>query len=139
MSNSSIWPIDRTLPGAITPSQSGPESNGNEGVLRIHESSSTVGGSTTDCLLSYAGQSWGRGSYPCAEMQSVYFTAPADWTINQLINQSNRYCKFASEWTLKWWQWRMAQSAGGLGNAEYSFIANTPWSTYLIGSFLWVK
>ena len=31
----SIWPIDRTLSGANTLSQSGPESNGNEEVLHI--------------------------------------------------------------------------------------------------------
>ena len=35
---SSIWPIDRTLSGATTPSQSGPGSDGNEGVLHIPQS-----------------------------------------------------------------------------------------------------
>ena len=35
MSNTSIWPIDRTLSSATTQDQSGPESNGNEGVLHI--------------------------------------------------------------------------------------------------------
>ena len=25
------------------------------------------------------------GSYPSAEVQSVYFTAPADWAINVLV------------------------------------------------------
>ena len=35
MSNSSIWPIDSALSGATTPGQSGPGSQGNEGVLRI--------------------------------------------------------------------------------------------------------
>ena len=40
---SSIWPIDRTLSGATTPSQSGPGSDGNEGVLRIPQSSSITG------------------------------------------------------------------------------------------------
>ena len=35
MSNSSIWPIDKTLSAATTPSQSGAWSNGNEGVLSI--------------------------------------------------------------------------------------------------------
>ena len=39
MSNSSIWPIDRILSGATTPSQSGPGSNGNEGVFHIPHSS----------------------------------------------------------------------------------------------------
>ena len=32
---SSIWPIHRTLSGAITPGQSERGSDGNEGVLRI--------------------------------------------------------------------------------------------------------
>ena len=32
---SSIWPINRTLSGATTPSQSGSRSNGNERVIRI--------------------------------------------------------------------------------------------------------
>ena len=35
----SIWPIDRNLSGATTPGQSGPGSNGNEGVLHIPQSS----------------------------------------------------------------------------------------------------
>ena len=35
MSNSTIWPIDRSLLGIATLSQSGPGSNGNEGVLLI--------------------------------------------------------------------------------------------------------
>ena len=43
MSNSSIWPIDRTLSGATTPGQSWPGSNGNEGVLRIPQSSNITG------------------------------------------------------------------------------------------------
>ena len=74
---SSIQPIDRALSGATTPGQSGPGSNGNEGVLHIPQSSSTAGTSPSDCLVSYPGHSLG-GSYPSAEMQSVYSTAPAD-------------------------------------------------------------
>ena len=35
MSNSSIWPIDRTLSSATTPNQSEPQSYGNEGELHI--------------------------------------------------------------------------------------------------------
>ena len=35
MSNSSIWPIDRTLSGATTPAESGLGGDGTEGVLRI--------------------------------------------------------------------------------------------------------
>ena len=75
---SSIQPIDRALSGATTPGQSGPESDGNEGVLRIPQSSSIAGTSPSDCLMSYPGHSLGGGSYPSAEKQSVYSTAPAD-------------------------------------------------------------
>ena len=35
MLNSSIWLIDRTISDTTTPGQSGPGSDGNEGVLRI--------------------------------------------------------------------------------------------------------
>ena len=66
---SSIWPTDWTLSGATTPGQSEPRSDGNEGVLRIPKSSSITGTSPSDCL---------RESYPSAELQSVYSTAPAD-------------------------------------------------------------
>ena len=39
-SNSSTWPINRTLSGATTPDRSGPGSNGNKEVLRIPPNSS---------------------------------------------------------------------------------------------------
>ena len=62
------------------PGQSGPGSNGNEGVLRIPQGPSITGTSPSDCLVSYPGHSLGRGgSYPSAEVQSVYSTAPANW------------------------------------------------------------
>ena len=54
---SSIWPIDRALSGATIPGQSGPENNGNEGVLLIAQSSSITGTSPSDCLMSYPGHS----------------------------------------------------------------------------------
>ena len=60
----------------------GPESDGNEGVLRITQSSSIPGVSPSDCLVSYLGHSLGK-SYPSAKKQSVYSTAPADWTTMQ--------------------------------------------------------
>ena len=44
--------------------QSGPESDGNEGVLRIPQSSSTAGTSPSDYLLSYPGYSLGGGLTP---------------------------------------------------------------------------
>ena len=82
MWNISIWPIDRTLTGTTTLGQSEPESNGNEEVLCIPQSSSITGTSTSDCLVPYRGHSWGRGgSYLSAEIQSEYSTAPADWAV----------------------------------------------------------
>ena len=46
MQFSSIWPKHRTLSDAITPGQSGPGSDCNEGVLRIPQSSNIIGAST---------------------------------------------------------------------------------------------
>ena len=75
-----VLSIDRALSGASTPGHSGPGSDGNEGVLRIPQSSSIVGTSPSDCLVLYPGHSlW--GSYPSAEKQSVYSTATANWAI----------------------------------------------------------
>ena len=54
---------------ATTPGPSEPGSNGNEGVLCIPQISSVTGTSPSDCLV---------GSYPFAEVQSVYSTALAD-------------------------------------------------------------
>ena len=65
MSNTSIWPIDKTLSGATTLAQSGPRSMSNEGVLHIPQTSSITGDSPSDCLVSYPGHSLGGG--------------PADW------------------------------------------------------------
>ena len=45
----SIYPIDGTLTGATTPGQSGPGSNGNEGVLHIPQSS-IIGTSPPDAV-----------------------------------------------------------------------------------------
>ena len=84
MSNSSIWPIDRTLSGATTPGQSGPGSNGNEEVLRIPQSFSITGATPSDFLVSYTGHPL-EESYPLAEMQSVYSPVSADWTTRKLV------------------------------------------------------
>ena len=65
----SIWSIDKTLSGATTPAQSELESNGNEEVLCIPQSSRITGTSPSDYLVSYLGHLLGRGSYPFAEMQ----------------------------------------------------------------------
>ena len=77
---SSSWPIYRILSGATTLGQSGPGSDGNEGVLCIPQSSSNTGTSPSDWLLLCLGHLLGE-SYPSAEIQSVYSTAPTDWVI----------------------------------------------------------
>ena len=66
-----------TLSGDTIPGQSGPGSDGNEGVLRIPQSSTITGTSLSDCFESYAGHSL-RGAYSSTEKQSVYSTAPAE-------------------------------------------------------------
>ena len=53
---SSLKPIDRVLSGATTPGQCRPWSDGNEGALRISQSSSISGTSPADCLVSYPGE-----------------------------------------------------------------------------------
>ena len=42
MSNSSIWPIDRSLWGGTPPGQSGPRSDSNEGLLHIPQISKSA-------------------------------------------------------------------------------------------------
>ena len=79
MSNSSIWPIDRTLSGANTPGKSGPESDGNEGVLYITQSSNITEASSSDCLVSYLGHLLGFGLISLLEKQLLYSTALAEW------------------------------------------------------------
>ena len=62
---SSIWPKDRTLSSATTLGQSGPRSDGNEGVLCISQSSSITG---TSRLVSVILRTLiGEESYPSAE------------------------------------------------------------------------
>ena len=78
MQFSSIWPIDRTLSGATTQGQSGPGSNGSEGLLSIPQSASITGTSPSGCLVLYPGHLL-EESYLSAEIQSVYSTAPVDW------------------------------------------------------------
>ena len=53
--------MDKTLSGATTPSQSEPESDGNEGVLHIPQSSNHTGTPPSDSLVSYPRHSLHRG------------------------------------------------------------------------------
>ena len=70
---SSIRLVYRAQSGTTTPGKSGPASDGNEGMLRIPQSSSITEASPSDCLASYLGYSLGE-SYPSAEVPSVYST-----------------------------------------------------------------
>ena len=54
--NSFIWPTNGTLTSTTTQGQSGPESNGNESVLHISQTSRT-GASSLDHSVSYPGHS----------------------------------------------------------------------------------
>ena len=76
MQFSSIQPNDRALSSTTIPSQSGPGSNGNEEMLCIPQSSSITETSSSDCLVSYPGNSLGRAL--------VYSTAPAKWAIHRV-------------------------------------------------------
>ena len=83
---SSIWSIDRSLSGAIIPSQSGPGSDVNEGVLYISQSSSIIETLPSDCLVTYPGYSWGGGVLSFCRDQLVYSTAPANWGKKKFVN-----------------------------------------------------
>ena len=67
-----------TLSGATTPGQIGSGSDAIEGALCIPQSSSIIGTTTSDYLVSYAGHSLGE-SYLSAEMQSLDSSTPADY------------------------------------------------------------
>ena len=56
--------MDRTLPGATIPSQSGPGSNGNERVLLVPQSPSITGTSPSDGFVPYPGHSLEGGLTP---------------------------------------------------------------------------
>ena len=61
----------------------------NDGVLCIPQSSSFTGASSSNCLVSRTLIWLEEGSYPSAEIQSVYSTAPADWA-KHLLSESWR-------------------------------------------------
>ena len=84
-----MWPIDRTLSDATTPGQSGPGSNGNDGVPHIPQSSSITGTSPSDCLVLDPEHSV-EESYSSVEMQSAYSVASADLAIDAF--ETERLC-----------------------------------------------
>ena len=67
--------MDRALSAATTPGQKRPGSTGNEGVLRIPQSSSTTGTLPSDCLVSYLGHSLREGVLPfCKGVVSIFYS-----------------------------------------------------------------
>ena len=75
MSNSSILSIDRTLSGATAAGQSRLGNDGNDGVLRIPQSSTITGASPHIGLCHLQDTRLGGGAlYTSAETHSVYST-----------------------------------------------------------------
>ena len=82
MTSNSIRHIDRTLSDATSPVQRGSRSYGNERVLCVSQSFSLPEATTSDCLVSYPGDSLlGGESYSYIEMHSVYSTVLVDWAM----------------------------------------------------------
>ena len=76
MQFSSIWPIDRTLSSATTLGQSWPESDRNEGILHISQSSSITEDWPSDFLVSYTGHSLVGGVLPLRREAVCVFYSP---------------------------------------------------------------
>ena len=95
MSNSSIWPIDRTLSGATTLDHSGPGSNDNEWVLCIPQRSSITGASLSDCLVSITKTLIGEVGVLSLSRDVVDVFSPlADWAITNLAFKIYYYQSF---------------------------------------------
>ena len=105
MSNNSIWPRNKTLSDTTIPDRS----DGNEGVLRIPQSSSITGVSPSDCLMSYTGPSLLKESCPSVAMQSVYSSVPTDSARHSLgesypsVEMESVYSTSPADW-VDWWR-----------------------------------
>ena len=75
------------MSGVTTLGQSRSWSICNKEVLRILQSSSITRTSLSDGLVSIQDIHW-RETYSFADMQSVYFTAPADWALCDCVSTS---------------------------------------------------
>ena len=71
MSDSSVWSVYRTLSGTTIHDQSEPQSNGNEGVLHITQSSMSVA-SPSEGLISYSGHSLIQRFYGPSQVDSEW-------------------------------------------------------------------
>ena len=77
MTNSSIWPIARTLSGATTPGQSGAGSTDKKGVLHIPQFYSIIRASESDCfVISKTLMSGSGGGGPfCKDAICVFYSS----------------------------------------------------------------
>ena len=97
LSNSSIWPIDRTLLGATTPCQSGHGRDSNEMVLCIPQIFSITGAPPSDRLVSYPGHLLWRGLTPgqrCSRCFLQLPTQPAELLISHWVRHIDRFDRF---------------------------------------------
>ena len=138
-SNCSIWAMDRTLTDTTSASQSGPWSNGNEGVINITQSSRTWAWSS-DCLLLLTGHSFvGRHLHICSDAVR-YFSRP---TYRHRIYRMIYCCIFAFDpaknaiprWcTGRKWHILMAamrgNRVGGNWLMKWDEVKKFPWYTH---------
>ena len=86
MSNSTIWPIDKTLSGTTTPGQSGP---GSDWQWRSTQHSPKLQHYWSLIIRLFSvisGHSLGVGSYPSTKMHSLYSIAPANLAETGMVN-----------------------------------------------------
>ena len=90
MSNSSIWPIDKTLPGTTTLGKSWPGSNSNEVVLNIPQISKD-GTSSSDSLISIIWKSdltdKMKRSFFQAAVVSILLYGCTTWTLTKRLEK----------------------------------------------------
>ena len=100
----SIWHIGRTLSAATTLGKSGPGSDGNKAVLYIPQGSSIIGFSTSDCLVSYPGNTFGESTPLQRCSWFILQPQPAGlphwmmqrikiWPDNQMVYAQTRICQ----------------------------------------------
>ena len=73
MSNSFIWPTDRSLLPATHQGQSHSWSDFNDGLLHISPSTSNTGASLSDCLVSFPGHSLGEVLSLCEDAVGIFY------------------------------------------------------------------
>ena len=112
----SVWPIDRTLWGAITPGQSRTGSDSNE------EYSNTTGTSPSDCLVPYPGSSLVGVLSVCSEAVCVFYSPnrlgkrKGKMKTKTFHNYKVQYQKLVINWS----RWLLAAARKGKGSFNKS-------------------